>query len=508
MSLRGVLKIISIVAAVFPALVLHTHAGGGDQILLRLPVRVYVDSLPRTGLNRDDFTLWINGRKREIRNSLPREKVFAAPRGARDLILAIDASGAGPQLSEGIARLLDRFVRQTDRLYLLTPLNNYSIDTAADKSAAVDRINQIIRGDSGKIVEEKKSALENLRTTVDNFIEAASGRKRDVKYARNHARIMLFLSNFHRLWTEFRDNYLLPDLSLMDGLVSKLAPGAGERWMIHLQRPDPPTIWRQFQRAAGVIRAHIAAPTSETPRDMTDSIRRGLQTVEDAMSVRRAFPEQEMLRSLAGAEITYLPVTLGEADGGESGNGWSSGYRAAVMDMARLTGGTDIVATDLTTALDRLAQARDVYYDLVFPFDGLVEDKQIRVTVPQPDATLWYRKRFLKGEVQTLADHFEEPDIRVLDFSIAGHAIKFSITGFKIETRDTQKSGAVQVTVELVDNKRRTVYTTRNTLRAEREPITVSLNLPAKHRGYFQLRIEALDILCQKSAQIKKYVKL
>jgi hypothetical protein len=52
------------------------------------------------------------------------------------------------------------------------------------------------------------------------------------------------------------------------------------------------------------------------------------------------------------------------------------------------------------------------------------------------------------------------------------------------------------------------VYTTQNTLKADRGTVDVALSLPAKHRGYFQLRIEAADLLSRKTVEVKEYVKL
>ena len=73
---------------------------------------------------------------------------------------------------------------------------------------------------------------------------------------------------------------------------------------------------------------------------------------------------------------------------------------------------------------------------------------------------------------------------------------------------NNQKTGVMRVKIELIDSNHQTVYQTANTLKSVNKSVTVSINLPARHRGYFQLHIQADDLLSQKSHEIYEYIKL
>ena len=137
-----------------------------------------------------------------------------------------------------------------------------------------------------------------------------------------------------------------------------------------------------------------------------------------------------------------------------------------------------------------------------------MEDKDIKVETSIPGANIYYKDKFFKSEIQNLIDYLKEPKINISDFSINGFQIKFTIADFKIDKVENQKAGLMAVKIELVDDQHNTVFKTSKTLKSVNKSITISLPLPSTHKGYFQLHIQARDLLSQKSHDLNQYIKL
>ena len=189
-------------------------------------------------------------------------------------------------------------------------------------------------------------------------------------------------------------------------------------------------------------------------------------------------------------------------------DGQSPDYEGILRDLSEKTGGLALDTTNLAEGIEAIRNHQDFYYNLIFEFNGKLEDKNIRVETSSPDASLTYKDKFFKSEIQNLMDFLKEPKINISGFSLKGNKLSFTISDFKIGKVEKQDAGIMKVKIELIDDSRNTVYRTENTLKSTKKSITISLNLPAKHKGYFQLHIQASDMLSLKDHEISEYVKI
>jgi len=496
-------------------LILITGAAAADTgaVLLKLPLRAVSEAGPVTDLKSQDLSLSVNGARREIRDLIARTKAFGAPAGPRDFILSFNFTEYGAQVGDGVRHFVSRCLRPEDRIILISPLKLYPIDNQADAAKTAAEIEDILRRDSLNHKKNRMAARENLLTEIRRIsrtgsITSGQGRS-GMTTDMTQNEIMQFLSNYSREWNDFKTKFLYPDLRALSSAISHVATRGSEAWLICFQQREVMPALGEFKKVAREIRDYLSSVTTADAQATAASIASALQTMEKSLRVSESYPDAVLRNLLLGGNVTYNLILFSSLrkDIG-SPDDVSPDLEGILRQIAEATGGTHLDTTYLAAGLDRIAAHTDRYYDLIFAFDGSVEDKKIEVTTVRPGTDLDYKDLFYKGEISRLVDYLKQPSVRVHDFSSTGHTIKFSISDYKMEERDGEDAAFIRVKIELVNDGNEVVHSASRTLKSTRDSLTISLGLPDRHSGYFQLRIGAEDLLTQKSHEISQYVKL
>jgi len=320
---------------------------------------------------------------------------------------------------------------------------------------------------------------------------------------------MQFLNDYSREWGNFKTKFLFPDMRIYTSLAMMLAKQSGEKWFINFQQREIMPALGEFKKASSNIRDYLASVTSSDEQATAASISSGLQTLEKSMLISENYPKQILSNLLMGANLSYNVILFRSLRQDiSSPDAQSPDYEGILRKFSEQTGGVDMDTTNLKEGIDAIKKNTDFYYNLIFEFDGTVEDKIIKVETAVPGANIYYKDKFFKSEIQNLIDYLKEPKINISKFSIKGNQITFTIADFKIDKVEKQQAGLMAVKIELKDDKHNPVFKTSKTLKSVKKSITISLPLPAKYQGYFQLHIQARDLLSMKSHDLNQYIKL
>lgn len=484
----------------------------GEDILLKLPVRVISKSGPELTLKKSDFSFYINDQRKEIVNLLGTKRSLSQTDEPRNFVLAFNLTEYGQQISEGVSYFVEQILRDGDSLIVLTPIKMYRIAISNKKIKIIEDIDKIVKKDSLTFKKNKISSRGNLLREIRKVSRGGSitaGGRGGGTFDQTTTTIMQFLNDYSREWGNFKTKFLLPDLRLYSSLAMMLAKQSGEKWFINFQQREIMPALAEFKNASNNIRDFLASVTSADEQASAGSISSGLQTLEKSMLVSEKFPKQILSNLLMGANLSYNVILFRSLRQDiSSPDAQSPDYEGILREFSEQTGGVDMDTTDLKQGIDAIKRNSDFYYNLIFEFDGTVEDKNIKVETAVPGAKIYYKDKFFKSEVQNLINYMKEPKINISKFSIKGNKITFTIADFKIDKVEKQQAGLMAVKIELKDDKYNTVFKTSKTLKSVKKSITISLPLPPKYRGYFQLHIQARDLLSMKSHDLNQYIKL
>jgi len=481
------------------------------ELFFKLPVRVVSQSEPageyEKDLNKNDFEIRINGEKTPLVDFFKKKRSIAGISGERQFVLAFDAVDYGKPLADTVSHFVRHILTPADQLLIRSPLHSYRIDTESGKEEVLQYIKTILEKDMNQWKESKAASLDNLNKLIENLEKKLAAKKGGLRS------VMFFINHYANEWRKFDKGFLLANLEQYADITSLLAQKTGEKWLIHFQERDLLPMLARYQKIAARIKKFLTSIPKEY-EDKVPLIRNSLDKIEQSMLFSEDFPMAELLDMLLGVNINYNVIFFStqeqKVDGGDT---VSPGYERILKDISRAAGGISVVSTgpDLVKHLEAIIQHEDFYYELVFTLAGEPEDKKIEINVT-PASTVFYKKKFRKEELKWLKEWVIEV-IGLSGFTLAGHQVSFTISGFKMNPVknagvQTVPTGMIKVEIRLIDDKSTTVYETGNTLETDDKSFNVSINLPTRFSGYFKLSITAIDLVANQSCELNEYVKI
>jgi hypothetical protein len=288
------------------------------------------------------------------------------------------------------------------------------------------------------------------------------------------------------------------------GVAALLAEEQGEKWLIgFMEREIIPTI-ADYKKRARQIR-DTAALLSGSDNASATRMYTGLNMIDKLMLISEGLPMQKITDALLKENISYNAVLFkNQKKSTTMGDSISPDYEGIFKNFSKLTGGVTVINSNLKEGLDVIRKNSCVYYDLIYKFDGKLEDKDIKVNLSNPNANAYYKQSFAKSEIEKMI----EPKITLADFSLRQHILKFSISDFKKGAPDSKDQGIIRILVELIDQQDTVVFKTQNTLKSDKKSFSISLKIPPNHKDRFKVRISAFDLISRRSTQLVENKKL
>ena len=340
------------------------------QLYLKVPVRVIAKSDHNTGyqyvthLNKEDFTLHINGQSRPIVDFSKKKRAIVDVSPGRQFVLSFDASGYGKPLVDAVSHFVHHILTPSDQLLVRSPFHTYQINPQFTKEDIVKYIKTNLERDALQWKENKKLALNNLSQLIENLEKKLDAKKGGIRS------VLFFINHYTHQWRKFDKEFLLSSLEQYSEMASLLAQGGGEKWLIHFQERDLIPMLAKYQRIAAKLKKFV----SKLPKGYEESaalIQGSLDKIEKSMLFAGDFPLEELLNVLLGGNISYNVVFFsGQSQENQPGVpvSISPGYEEILKDISRRTGGIFLRAKPtnpgLVQHLETISKHVDIYYEL------------------------------------------------------------------------------------------------------------------------------------------------
>ena len=477
---------------------------------LRVPVRVFEGDFSLSGLKKESFKLFINESRKEIFDIVKRKKsIGRIPELGRNIILSFHLTEFSKQLKNGISFLITELLSPADTLFVISPLRILRFKVLANKEGMVREVTELLEKDCNAYTKERLTAEKTFLKKIKSMTSMYGGGFFS-NFSHYH-RTLSFIDTLPRELLGFKENFLLPSIAKYRQVTDLLNFREGERYWIHFQ--DHAILYRLrtfFERISSYIRYLNWHPGAFS------ELKQRIVQAENQLLTTGAFSEKQFLNTLIRGDIGFNIFLLGISKSVDANmiNTMTENLEGMLERISVLSGGIVLKANKLEQCLLKIKDHVDHYYDLVFNFNGKIEEKKIRVELPEEgkERPLAYQNSYGKAELTALLHYLAEEKIKIDGFIRKGKLIRFSIKSYKLNSNGDKKEGEdfglVKVVIELVDQQGESVYKHQNILRATKDFLNIRLPLPVKEAGKFKLSITAYDLTANSMAALAREITL
>ncbi len=473
----------------------------GEEMKLVLPIRVIDKILETEKVNPQDFKLFINGSSREIIDVIKKvHKIKGGSNLGRNFVLSFYISEYDNKIFDLISYFVHHLLSPRDRLIILSPLKSYRIKVIPNKVKLVMDIENRLKTDYAFFKKNEFAAEKKLINSINRLKTAMADRSRSSDFeVQRYKAINMFLYEYPHEFQIYRNLYLLPRVGKYNQILKTLKNQDGEIWWIHFHQRQTGNLIPITKNMVNQINNYF--------REYVSTFSRLISHLEDLLNISEAFPTDPLLKDMVDNNVCYNTVYFGGLKNmqPETLSRGSSGLITLLGDISRSCGGRSIININPDDGLKVIENHPNTYYELTYNFNGLVEPKTIKIHW-ENKKNLVYKTHFDIEEIEQLIQYHQHEKIKIEGFSIKGRKIRFCIKNFEREAKT--KVGIIKVGIDLQHQSGIKVYENTKTLRALKEKISLSLNLPDEYEGNLNLKITVTDLIANRQADFEYQILL
>jgi hypothetical protein len=481
---------------------------------VEIPVRVLLKNEVVKGLSKGDFEVFENGLKQEISGFEIVSRKIAGSVGSdqiptverqkpRLFLLIFDIFDYNQAIAEAIDYFFKTIFRDSDQLIILTE----------------DRLLNIERGKNVESIKtDLKETLKNYKLiSIHNYFRAYLELSEECDRLADKGDLITrgdfrwedisrFYEHYERIWTAYRDRFLMPDMNFYQGLLKKIKAVNAEKWVLCFQQrelfPKLKNHGRLEEAINMLISRHQVDPQDQTNAQMIRNMQNRLQ---ESFEISKKFPSDRMkdLFMEAGATFHLIlmksPKTLLSPD--LELQEVAQDYEACFREISRSTGGYLTFSNKAMEALKEASEKEDYHYLLVYQPKGPLETrgKNIEVKVHREGARVYSLKQYIKSE---------GPIIAIADVRAGRKTLRFTLKNYALTNTEKGERGAAEVRVTLFDDQSNAAFSERKILDMVRSESQITLNLSQLKPGAYFLIIDVLDKITNEKDVYSGSIKL
>ncbi len=471
-----------------------------DDIKLRVPFRV-TDKLYRfKPLTKTDIKLMINGQPGEIVNLVEKEKSISwTPDLGRSFVLSFHINEYSKKIADAVSYFATDVLIYSDMLFIVTPLSVYRVTVSRNKLKLIRNIEELVKKDCESFNTKKIQAEKNLENMINTVRSALINPYFISVYVETSNFLKLFPSEF----MNFNHRFLLPDIGKYRKVNEFLGVREGERWCIHFQQREMYSILFktiQFFRRLKQIYAQVIS--------MRSPITSYFSMFERELARLDSYSARPLLDIILEGNINFNCVFFGSISERRSNEGQiAAPYLEEILkETALASGGKAVETTNPLAGVRDIVRHQDHYYEVVFDFDGKIEEKHMQIILEGSRTKPSFKEKFGKEELQSFIHYLSTEKVTIKDFTSDSSTITFIITSFELQERDEEPFepfGILRVRIQLHNEEGERVYTSKRILRThetedeliDENTVRITNIFPAQHKGKFLVIIAVTDLI-------------
>ena len=495
-----ILLVIFIMLAVLLVIAQETVKEEVKVVNVEVPVRVFYKGKPVDNLSIDDFKLYENKKQQSISSlNIVRRKIEVENKKPSYFVFLFRAYNYNEQFREGIRYIFENILMKEDTLMVLVNDDIVMIDRLNDKEAAFSRVEKLIIEQSQVDRRQLSSYLKRVEQEID---------MRSFKFSLsqgNFISVQDFLKRYLRIWKDYKEKYLLPDLKRYYHFSKKLERIKKEKWVINFfQMEMLPTII-----IPGEIKRSINRFTDnlmESPKAENVSYGRILRTIlneiEKETNIVLEFPVEEISKLFYKVDATFHTIFMRTTIGVESRDHESmkinSDMEKCIGDITRATGGMLVSTSNVRDAVDRIVEAENVYYILTYAPKNPGKAGKLKIKAGKKKYKVLYddniRADYIKEYFQKRTGKQERvPAIRIKSLAVKNKKLIITIDGFSVQKTEKDSIGKLGIHICIKNSNGKKVFDKGKLLTTQKDIVTIYIALSSLKNGKHEIIVDVKD---------------
>ncbi len=487
---------------------------------VEIPVRVFCKGKIVEDIKREDFSLFVNGERRNItgfslvKKQLADKGTELSPKNGesrlRHFIIDLNITKFSPEIKKGVDYILNNVLRENDSVLFFINGTTKLFKNFKDKDGITDQIYKHIETESKKAHVRMMVYFKDIERTsrFRKFKLAVRGRSGGLDQGERDIYFMNeFLKNYLIIWKDYKRRYLRPNVNTYNNFAKYLQNVKREKWVISFFQVEmfPKIVLNGTMLR--VISSKISNwQVSENLQDITFSriISRQFNSIQKALSVGQGFPTKQITKILTKVGVTFHSVFIPSAFPDFIRNmeytQISSDLRNNLKSLTKKNGGELVSTKDLEKEMDRIVRKQDIYYVLNYvPKEG-EKIKSVNIKLSNKKYKLEYndgRKLDISEFGKKYSSTIKVPSVNISDLKFKKKKLSFSISNYLM--RKNQKGGVLNVRIRINDNFGKSVFDKSKTLKTTKDKVDLSLGFGWLKSGNYEIIVDVKDLNTDKT---------
>ena len=478
---------------------------------VEVPVRIFHKGQVVRNLKKEDFEVYENGVKQEItafeivsrKISIPQEERKTHQK-KRLFILIFNIFDYNEAVGEGIDYFFQNIFQDGDRFLILTEGRMLDIERGKKLPEVILGLKETLK--KYKLISNQNTlkAFRDISREADKLLSMLRGLDRSAYTPVDQAMIRFF-DNYKRIWSDYRKQYLIPDLELYRSIIKRIKHMEGEKWAIcFLQREMFPRL-KKAGRLDNEIGDWVDSQLDPMLQVKARIVRVRQQELQRSFDISDNFPADGLRDLFMEANITFHLILMKsfrvvffqDFDLREIAQDYEDCFR----EISFSTGGSSVFSNKVSEALKEVTEKEDYYYLLVYSPDENQSEKKrdIEVKVKKSGVNVFCMKK---------VPEIGAPPLSITDFKAGKNTIKFSLINYKMTRIEEKLTGIADLKITLFDENSNKVFDEGKTLSFFKKETTISLKFDMLKSGSYFIIIQVIDRISQETDVLSRYIKL
>ncbi len=473
---------------------------------VEVPVRVLRSGEAVKGLTRDDFEVYENGVKQQIsgfeiisRKIAGTAKEAALPTASlppkpRLFVLIFDIFDYNDAIGEAIDYFFQTVFQPTDQILVMTENRFLIVEMGKNpddlKAEIKETLKQYKKVSINNLQKAYMDVDEECQRLLDEISDPATGYQGTGGGGDWYQSISRFYEHYSRIWTTYRDRFLVPDLAMFQALLKRIKPVQADKWAICFQQRELFPELKSQGRLERRINEMLDFNIDPVGQALAELVRRQQRRLHELLAVSKTFPAEQLKNLFLEAGVTFHLILMKVTKITQSQDldlqEVAEDYEDCFRNISRSTGGYLTFSNKVLDALKNAAETEDYHYLLAYQSRAPLDErgKNIEVKVRPAGVQVYSLKHFQK---------LGERAITIAAVQTERMTLKFELKDYTIMATDKGSQGIAEVKVTLYDDRSEQAFSEAKVLNLREEKTSIVLRLDQLRPGTYFLIIEAWD---------------
>lgn len=524
-------KIIIIVLSIFVFSFLYSQKNEKtvketvSVVNIEIPVRVFYKKELVDNLKKEDFTLIVNGRKRNIIGfNVKRKKIEVQDIKLKDgepeyppryFILAMNLTNFSPEIKKGVDYVLNKILRKNDALLVFINAKSQLFRKLDDIPSIKEKIYQLI--DRESIIARKRMTLyfTQLEKEIDltrfrlSLKQMTTGKiPKDIRDDTRY--ISSFLRKYTLLWLDYKNKYLIPDVKTYLLFSNHLQKIPVEKWVLNFYQQElfPKIIMSgEIMRMIRVLINKWQASGSSLDIIAARLVSKQVTEIRKEMNVAKGFPTDEITKIFTKVGATFHTIFIDTAIQAFSKDiqykKISTDLENNLRSLTKRTGGELVASKDLEMALNKIVKKQDIYYVLTYSPRENEKLEKLKIKINKKKHKLEYddniRSEFTKKpSIGIIVD--SNAEIIIKDIVFKAKKLSFVIEGFGMRKNNKGTFGQIDLRIKINNLQDVSIFDKSRIFVTATRVSNLALEFKWLKKGRYEIIVEAKDTITGKMA--------